>query len=51
MRTTPRVSPADMLLFVDMVRESSFTAAAKRQSFGLKGAFCPTILHLFHGSR
>jgi DNA-binding transcriptional LysR family regulator len=31
MSTAPSISPADMLLFVDVVREASFTAAAKRQ--------------------
>lgn len=31
MRAVPSISPADMLLFVDVVREASFTAAAKRQ--------------------
>jgi DNA-binding transcriptional LysR family regulator len=31
MNTGSNVSPADMLLFVDVVREASFTAAARRQ--------------------
>jgi DNA-binding transcriptional LysR family regulator len=31
MSTAPAISPADMLLFVDVVREASFTAAARHQ--------------------